>query len=92
MKHQTSNGDTEKRVIDTSTTKYTYPTSIEKKLKIGKKPIENILLEFHDCQCDWDREIVLEEDSECATNQSKKTLVNFWVDWRFKFCQLQWEI
>ena len=52
MKHQTSNGDTEKRVIDTSTTKYTYPTSIEEKLKIDKKAIENILLEFHDCQCD----------------------------------------
>lgn len=37
MKHQTSNGDTEKRVIDTSTTKYTYPTSIEKKVENWQK-------------------------------------------------------
>ena len=52
MKHQTSNGDTQRRVIGTSTAKYTYPTSIEKKLKIGQKAIKNFLLEFHDCQCD----------------------------------------
>ena len=52
MKHQTSNGDTQRRVIDTSTTKYTYPTSIEKQLKIGQKAIKNFLLESHDRQCD----------------------------------------